>query len=180
MGRNGQGSRSPPKAGGLAPGGKDGFMTEAQLARWRRVFGMHLARLAAAGTLDTPEIEGAAAAMAWNDAKRSGVKTKLEVFGTREVEILRDRGILFNSLSPGTFAESGVDASYSPPDGQVVRLDLPGEFFVGSNVDYLFFHQVQPGDRPVWPKDGNLPEIWLIEIAEVGASGLQNLLELFK
>ncbi len=175
----GQGSRSPPKAGGLAPGGKDGFMTEAQLRKWRQVFRQAVAHLSVTTWVEPWQIEPHAAAIAWADAKRSGVRTKLEVFGTRQVEILRDRGILFNSLSPGTIVDEGITASYAPPEDQVFR-ELPGELLVGTNVEYAEYHQVRPGTRPIWPKDGDLPDVWVVEIAEVAATGLKHIADLFR
>lgn len=173
----GRGPKSTRTAGGVAPGGNpkqgkplDGFMTADQLKRWRRVYGQTLARL----LLQVPEDEARrrAAQIAWADAKKSGVRTKLDVFGNRTVEILRDRGILFNSLSPGVLAESGPDASYSPPDQQHVE-QRPGELAVGTNVAYAGYHQ--NGKRPLWPKDGNLPGGWWEEILDAARSGLQQL-----
>lgn len=174
MGQGGKGSLKPPKAGGIAPGARkkngqlpDGFMTEGQYNRWRKVYGTTLARL----LLQVPEAEARkrAAQIAWADAKRSGVRTKLDVFGNREVEILRDRGILFNSLSPGVLTEDGPDASYGKPDQQHVE-ERPGEIAVGTNVKYAAYHQ--NGKRPYWPKDGNLPGAWWEEILDAGRSGI--------
>lgn len=175
MGKNGQGSRQPPVAGKLAPGGNDGFMGKKDLERWRGIYGSTLARL----SLQVPvkEAKERAAMIAWADAKRRGVKTKLEVFGSRDVEILRDRGILFNSLSPGIIHEQKTDASYSKPDNQVLEM-LPGVLLVGTNVEYAAHHQ--NGARPLWPKDGELPQVWVDEIVEVGVSGLLKIGELFK
>lgn len=177
MGQNGQGSRKPPHAGKLAPGGKDGFMTAAQLKRWRAVYSSTLARLALQ-VEDLGEAKGRAAAIAWVDAKARGVKTKLDVFGSREVEILRDRGILFNSLSPGIINERKTDADYQPATPEQIFRDLPGALLIGTNVEYATYHQ--EGARPIWPKDGNLPQAWISEIFEVGVSGLVRIGELFK
>ena len=187
MGQNGSGSRSPPVAGGLSPGRKrngdqrDGFMSKDQLAAWRRNYGGALSRLVLGG-MELGAAKAQAAQIAWARAKRSGVRTKLAVFGSRDVEILRDRGILFNSLSPGVLSERGVDADYSPPtaDGgsfQVVRSEADG-LYVGTAVEYAERHQ--NGKRPIWPKDGRLPAEWWEQILEVGASGLVMIGEIFK
>lgn len=176
MGQNGKGSRQPPVAGKLAPGGNDGFMTPDDLKRWRGIYGSTLVRLAMQVPLG--EAKQRAAMIAWADAKRNGVKTKLDVFGSRDVEILRDRGILFNSLSPGILRDDKVDAIYTKPsEGQVLDL-LPGVLLVGTNVEYAEHHQ--NGIRPIWPKDGELPQVWIDEIVEVGVSGLLRIGELFK
>ena len=180
MGRGGSGSRQPPTAGGVAPGraGSDGFMTALDLALWRRDFAQALAWLSASE--DVKSAKGHAAAIAWNKAKARGVKTKLQVFGQRDVEILRDRGILFNSISPGVLTEDGASAAYAPPSGDQLVTDQPGMLIVGTNVPYAYYHQVNPGKRPLWPKDGNLPAEWMDEIIDVAVSGLIRIGELFK
>lgn len=181
MGKNGSGSRQPPHAGKLAPGGNDGFMSKAQLQQWRRWYAGTLKYLALQMPLG--EAKRIAAASAWKKSKAAGVRTKLEVFGHRDVEILRDRGILFNSLSPGVITFLGVDASYSPSPEQLVQEEADG-LLCGTNVAYGRDHHF--GDpsrnlpaRSFWPLDGELPEAWMVEIVEVGASGLANLRSLF-
>ena len=181
MGKNGQGSRSPPRAGGMAPGkpGNDGFMNAAEMKAWKIDFRRSMAYLSL--QLPLAEAKARAASIAWARAKRRGVKTKIDVFGHRDVEILRDRGILFNSLSPGILNEAkGGDAAYSPasPD-QVVKAELPGVLFVGTSVEYASYHQVDPGKRPFWPKDGVLPQVWQDDILEVAISGLVRIGDLF-
>lgn len=179
MGRNGRGSRKPPHAGKLSPGGNDGFMSKAQLKQWRKWYAGALKYLA----LQMPigEAKARAAAIAWSKSKAAGVRTKLEVFGRREVEILRDRGILYNSLSPGVLTVLGADASYAPPAPEQVVRELPDGLLAGTNVEYAAKHHLGDGvpARPLWPPDGDLPEIWVIEMAEVGASGLERIGELF-
>lgn len=168
MGRNGKGSRKPPRAGKLAPGGNDGFMSKKELARWRATYSHKLSRLLLAGVAES-SAKGSAAAAAWAEAKRLGVRTKLDVFGNREVEILRDRGLLFNSLSPGVLGEHGETAEYLPTEDQVVRSE-GNSLAMGTAVEYAGYHQ--NGKRPLWPKSGELPEAWWREILEVGMSGL--------
>lgn len=165
--------RQPPKAGKLAPGGNDGFMTKKQLAKWRKDFSGAVKWLAL--QLPLKEAKGRAAAIAWSKAKESGVKTKLAVFGQRDVEILRDRGILFNSLSPGQVSGD----AYEPADDQIFE-NTQDKLIVGTNVEYAFYHQVSPGLRPFWPQDGNLPQSWTEEIVEVAVSGIEVIGELIK
>lgn len=180
MGRNGSGSRQPPRAGGLAPGGHDGFMSQKQLKAWRACYAHVLNALVLKG-VPVDEAKGRAAATAWARAKKSGVRTKLDVFGSRDVEILRDRGILFNSLSPGVVLDNGPAADYSPPTGdggqnQVVR-DDGSSLLVGTNVDYAERnHRI----RPLWPPDGRLPQEWWDEILDAGVSGLLMIGVLFR
>lgn len=177
MGRGGVGSRMPPRAGGLAPGGDDGFMTAKQLQQWRAIYARISATLILAGT-DPAEARGTAAMVAWSHAKKHGVRTKLQVFGSRtDVEILRDRGILFNSLSPGYLVEGDVGAEYQPPADQLVD-DADGNLTVGTNVVYAGKHH--NGRRPFWPRDGNLPDEWWEDLIEVAMTGLLKIWMLFR
>lgn len=174
----GRGPKSTRTAGKLSPGGKDGFMSKAQLKQWRRTYARNLAWLAT--DLPLSEAKSQAARIAWAEAKRAGVKTKLEVFGNREVEILRDRGLLFNSLSPGVLSERGPSADYEPPEGQIVNLS-PGELAVGSNVEYLKYHQgtpEKPGRRRIWPSASEIPVSWIEDMNETAASGLPIAIEM--
>ena len=98
-----------------------GLLTEAEDARWRRIFAQTKAWLIAKHGLDDAEAAGRAAQTAWNKLKASGAKTKLEVYGNRQVEILRDTDLTLLSLSPGV----------TSPD-QVLRL-TPGTVIVGTN-----------------------------------------------
>lgn len=176
----GRGPKSTRTAGGLAPGGNDGFMTAAQLKQWRRDYSSWLgdfnqsyARLSL--QVDQRLAKSRAAAYAWAKAKEAGVKTKLDVFGNREVEILRDRGIMFNSLSPGVLSQDGVAASYSASPGQIVDADGAGVLIVGSNVEYTKYHQGtsdKPGRRPIWPVDGELPAEWWEDMLDAAVTGL--------
>ena len=50
-----------------------------------------------------------------------GAKTKVEVLGGRQVEILRDTGVLFNSLSPGR-----EDQPYNGPEATQQVHDVKG------------------------------------------------------
>lgn len=167
------------KAAGLgkgnrySPGGKDGVLTKQQEARWWQVYKRNLGWLAAReGNLGSAK--AAAASIAWATIKREGAKTKLEVFGNRQVEILRDTGVLFNSLSPGVLNEAGADASYSPPDGQVVR-PSPGQMIVGTNVVYAMRNH---RTRPLWPDGDKLPKEWLDDLADQASGGMADAVAL--
>lgn len=173
--------RKPPRAGKLAPGGKDGFMNQKDLARWRKDFRQALAWLAVKEPLEVAK--GKAAAIAWSRAKKAGVKTKLDVFGKRtNVEILRDRGLLLNSLSPGQMSGE----SYSAQPGQVVR-EEPGALIVGSNLVVADYHHgprrkskgrgVGP-QRRLWPEPSRFPSLWWQDWLEVGRTGLQQAVAL--
>ncbi len=87
------------RANSKAPGGNSGLLTASQLKRWRQIYGTRLARFAA--SMPLAQAKAKAAAIAWATLKAEGAKTKLEVYGNRQVEVLRDTGILLNSLSMG-------------------------------------------------------------------------------
>lgn len=169
----GRGPASTRRAGRNAPGGRDGFMTASQLRQWNGIFAGVYAHLAT--QVSESEAQGRAAAIAWQRMKARGVKTKLEVFGSRDVEILRDRGILFNAISPGQLGDAGVDANYTPPSDQFVDAGSAGILIVGVNVEYAKYHQgdaSNPGRRPMWPVDGVLPEVWWDDILDAAVQGL--------
>lgn len=142
-------------------GGKKGLLTAAQLKRWRQVYGQVLRRLSVSITVAqhslAPGAEAAAfaafasgglkgaqaraAQIAWATVKKEGAKTMLGVFGYRQVEILRDTGVLLNSLSPG---ELTGPQSYSKPTGdggdQQIFETISNGIIVGSTVPYAATH----------------------------------------
>lgn len=184
--RFGPGERtSLKKAAGLgrqhayAPGGKDGLLSKAQLARWRKIYGIRLARFAA--SMPIGEAKARAAAIAWAVLKSEGAKTKLEVFGNREVEILRDTSILFNSLSMGSFNGN----NYSPPNTeggqyQIFRT-IENGVIVGTNVPYARVHQEgNPARkipaRPFLPRPDRIPAAWLRNWLDTGLTAVSHAL----
>jgi hypothetical protein len=177
----GRGPFSTREAGRSAPGKvkggkragqqKDGFMSPAELKQWRQIFYKNFARLRI--TLPEKEAKSFAAAIAWARMKERGVRTKLDVFGNRKVDILRDRGILFNSLSPGDLStRPDGAATYNHPPGQVVY-DVAGGLLVGTNVDYARYHHYAKDPkrrRRLWPDE--LPASWLAHITRQVRSGI--------
>jgi hypothetical protein len=92
-------------------------------------------------------------------------------------EILRDSGVLLNSLSPGVNGASG-------DPGQVFRLE-PGAVIVGTNVPYAVYHhsdeprklkkngEVFLPQRRLWPRQ--LPRRWQELLAKQAADGSSRL-----
>lgn len=108
-----------------------GLLTAAQDKRWRGLF--------AAALRWMKGDKAHAAAYAWTVLKAEGARTRLAELGSREVEIGRDTGRMFNSLSPGH-----EDNVLTPERGAVV---------IGTNVRYAErFHK----RRPLWSP----PERW--------------------
>lgn len=175
------------KAAGLggahrfAPGGKKGLLNAQQLKHWRAIFRNMLARFVANGDpLD--DAKAHAAAIAWIVVKRHGAKTMLEVFGNRKVQILKDTGVLLNSISPGKQINEKGD--YEKPQtkggGEQIFDWMKDGIIVGTNVAYAGYHQHGKNARPFLPK-GALPQIWADRILAVGmgaiALGIQRITE---
>lgn len=158
------------KANQHAPGGKDGLLTAAQVKEWNRIFARNMRWLEK--RYPEEQAKSQAAKIAWTTLKRQGAKTKLDVFGSRQVDILRDTGVLFNSLSPGLLNQSGANASYAPPEGQIVETG-PGDLIVGTNVRYAAAHQygVRVPQRRILPDASRIPASWLEDFAEQATEG---------
>lgn len=159
-------------------GGNKGILTAEQRKRWKQIFGTRFQRFAASG--GEKEAASKAAAIAWATIKAEGAKTMLEVYGNRQVDILRDTGVLFNSLSPGELTGEGGRANYSTPtdkggEDQVFRL-LDNGVVVGTNVAYAAVHQNGNASnpkipaRPFLPRE--VPDTWLQEWTDAGLDAL--------
>jgi hypothetical protein len=167
----GKGPPSTRRAGRSSPGGKDGFMSPAQLKLWWKDYRQALAWLAA--SMPIGAAKGKAAAIAWSKAKQRGVKTKLQVFGNRKTEILRDRGILLQSLTPG--APPTRSGTYTPTQGQIMRADR-GAVIVGTNVPYASAHHRGTGNMPrraLWPDQGRIPARWWAQMLANTTDGIE-------
>lgn len=138
-----------------------GLLTPAEDKRWRFLFAKEKARLIVKFGLGDREASARAAQKAWAILKSEGAQTKLAVLGGRKVDIMRDTGRLFRSLSPG------VEDRPSGADGQVFETP-PGRVIVGTNVVYAGY---QHRMRPLWPPDGRLPSVWWRHLLQVGVRG---------
>jgi hypothetical protein len=162
------------RAAGLGPqhnrgiGGNRGLLTAQQQKRWQKLFAKNLTWLAARYDIGTAK--GIAAGMAWNQLKAEGAKTMLEVFGNRKVDILRDTGVLFNSISPGHF--DGND--YEKPSENQVFTTLTDGVIVGTNVPYAGAHdnpqRAGYPKREIFPK--RIPTVWMQRLADVGIAAI--------
>lgn len=139
-------------------GGKTGLLSASQKKQWNAIYASTLKRMLASTDLASAKVR--AAQVAWATMKKRGAKTKLEVYGNRSVEILRDTGILLNSLSPGEMTGSEYQSS---TEDQVFDTITNG-VIVGTNVPYAATHQY--GDakrgipaRPFLP-EGDAPQVW--------------------
>ena len=172
----GRGPKSSRRVGGHSPQGGDGALTKAQVDKWWVYYRQALAWLAT--TEPIKAAKGHAAAIAWSKIKKEGGRTKLMVLGNRPHEILRDRGILLNSLTPG-FASGD---RYIGTEHQIYRT-RPGEITVGTNVPYANAHHEGIGvpKRQLWPDADKIPDSWWVQIlapaTEQIINGVAELLE---
>lgn len=122
-------------------------------------------------------------------ATRQTGRTKVDVLGNRKVEILRDTGVLMNSLGPGELTIQNGTVTYTSPDSdggaeQVLELQ-PGTVIVGTNVAYAGTHQKGSGHIPrrqILPEnESEVPQAWWdnwFDAAEVAlAEGARLLFE---
>lgn len=108
--------------------------------------------------------KGHAAARAWVILKAEGAETLLMKYGGRKVDILRDTGLLLNSLSPGVASPEQVF--------EVGR----GEVTVGTNrVGAAAHHSGIPGRLPqrrLWAPPDQWPATWWQDLLEQAKAGL--------
>lgn len=120
--------------------------------------------------LSLPENEAQfrAKQMAQAIATRETGKTKVQTLGSRQVDMLRDTGILFNSLSPGRLSGGANPSGYSKPTApggseQVFDLSREG-IIVGTNVKYAATHNYGRGKIPqrmfIPERESQIPDIW--------------------
>lgn len=157
------------KANRFAPGNNKGLLTAAQKKLWGKIFARSYQRFLL--SLPEREAKARAAQVAWAELKRLGARTKLEVFGSRKVQILRDTGVLLNSLSPGEMSATG----YSKPSGDggddQIFTTIANGVIVGTTVPYAAVHQngnpakgIPP--RPFLPVQ-EAPQVWQDRWAKV-------------
>ena len=110
---------------------------------------------------------GHAAAVAWLVLKGEGATTLLQKYGGRKVEILRDTGLLLNSLSPGTGSAE-----------QVFRVG-GGAVIIGTNRRGAAAHHGGiPGRLPqrrLWPEPNKWPASWWADILDAGKQAVFDL-----
>jgi len=146
--------------------GKGGLLTAAEQKKWNAIFATTKARLINRGV---PAGEAAATAgkTAWSILKSEGARTKLDVFGRRKVQILRDTGVLFNSFTPG------IESLALPSGARDQLFDISrGTISVGTQVPYAIYHHGRHGEgkRPLWPR--RMPIDWQREVADSVREGI--------
>jgi hypothetical protein len=142
------------------------LLTDKQDEQWRTIFASRVHAYEKQGA-SNKEAKAHAAATAWTVLKANGATTIIDKYGNTQVEILRDKGFLLNSLSPGTQGPSG-------DPNQVFRVN-PGEVIVGTNRAHAgAHHRGVPGKVPqrrLWPEPKDWPKTWWGRITGTLQSG---------
>jgi hypothetical protein len=125
-----------------------------------------------------------AAARAWIILKSEGAKTIIGEYGDAPVMILRDKGFLLNSLSPG-YIPSQAKPPVPPPEpegeggeNQVFKFKA-GEVILGTNRKHAITHHEGRGHNPkrrLWPEPSKWPSKWWQGIAEQGRLGVIDIM----
>lgn len=105
----------------------------------------------------------------------------------RKVKILRDTGILFNSLSPGILTKTGYRKPKKKGGSEQIMDVSAGQVIVGTNVAYADTHQNGSPSRkiparPFLPRSqSDVPRIWWDRWANVAKDALRlSIAALFK
>lgn len=134
-------------------------LTQQGRANWWKNYGQRLAMYKGD--------QGHAAAVAWLIAKEAGETTLMGLYGDTPVEILRDTGLLLNSLTPGVQSAN-----------QIFRTGA-GEILIGTNRKWAaVHHHGVPGQIPqrrLWPSPRNWPQSWWTGLIEQARMGILDL-----
>ena len=110
--------------------------------------------------------KGHASAVAWLVLKGEGAQTLVDKYGHRQVDILRDTGLLLNSLSPGV----------ASPE-RVFRVGY-GAVIVGTNRKGAAAHHRGAKHLPqrrLWPPVSKWPAAWWRDVIEQARQGILDI-----
>jgi len=156
-----------------APFAPSWMLTDAQRKRWWEIYRELEGAKPSGAAYHAKANQGNdyAAARAWIILKSEGAKTLIGEYGDTQVDILRDTGLLLNSLSPGVAAEGQL-----PPriEGQVFR---PGknEVIVGTNLYRGVVAHEGRGHNPqrrLWAEPGKWPSTWWMDLLDQAKQGI--------
>lgn len=154
-------------------GTNTGLLSASEKKLWNKIFGSRLQRLLL--SLPPAEAKARAAQIAWAELKRMGAKTKIDVFGSRKAPMLRDWGMLFNSISPGEITGTDYIPPSKPGGEHQIFSTIANGIIVGTNVPYASVHQHgSPSQgipaRPFLPK--TIPAVWQQRINVVATQAI--------
>ncbi len=155
-----------PKASQRAAFRPSWMLTQKQRERWWEVYRSGLARFR--GDMSR------AARAAWAAIKAGGAKTLIGTYGDTPVMILRDLGLLLNSLSPGA-TPGAARPSLVDVEDQVFLVG-PGSVIVGTNRKWAGSHHYGvPGKIPqrrLWPEPADWPSEWWEDLLDQAKAGM--------
>lgn len=105
-----------------------------------------------------------AARRAWAILKAEGATTLMAEYGDTKVDILRDTGLLLNSLSPGVVGEV---------PNQVFKVGQ-GDVIIGTNRKWASVHHhgnARIPQRRLWPEPSQWPQSWWADVNEQARAG---------
>jgi hypothetical protein len=126
-----------------------GLLTPAQNRIWRGIFASLMKKYILQMSMDKAKIR--AAKVTWVIMKNKGALTKLQVYGSRRVKILRVSDRLFKSVKAGTLTGN----RYYKPKEQIAKIE-GNEFTFGSMVPYA---NRQAAMRPIFPTQRNMSTV---------------------
>ncbi len=151
-------------------------LSESQRNRWWELYKQGLNRYRDKDHGATKATKASAAKRAWFILKQEGAQTLLQKYGNAKVDILRDTGLLLNSLSP-----------YGNSEHQVFTVN-PGEVIVGTNRPGALAHHrgilgsAHEGiadrlpQRRLWPAPDRWPASWWLDITEEVKVGIVDMI----
>lgn len=145
------------------------MLTQKQRDRWWTVYGRNLARYRGD--------KSHAAAAAWMVLKMEGAQTIIGVYGNINVDILRDSGLLLNTLSPGL--DEGTEATAVPREPDQVFEVNRGEIILGTNRKWAGVHHKgndHVPQRRLWPEVADWPQSWWNSINVQAVGGLVDII----
>jgi hypothetical protein len=154
------------------------MLKEKQRVRWWQLYRQY-GGTGGAGTHFHAGHNPYAARLAWRIVKAEGGKTLLGEYGDVQVEILRDKGLLYNSLSPGIPAMGHAVPAFAVPNGpdQVFRIERAA-VIVGTNRKHARTHHDGLGNVPqrkLWPDPRSWPASWWDSILEACQQGVVDI-----
>jgi hypothetical protein len=155
------------------------MLTAAQRKRWWTLYSKFGGTRPKGRAYHAPGSRSHAAARAWRILKEDGAKTLLGEYGHVKVQILRDTGLLLNSLSPGVVVGDARPPVPPPlPPRQIFRR-TQGAVIVGTNRRFAgAHHNGVPGripQRRLWPKPSNWPSRWWTALAAQAKMGVVDI-----
>jgi phage gpG-like protein len=150
-----------------------GVMNPGQLSRFNRLVSENIAHLAA--RVDVAKARKLATDRAWETIRKEERISKIAAYGNRIVDILRDTGRLFNSLTPGYL--SGTEYHPTSLDGadQQIFTALADGIVIGTNVIYAASHNYGDDERGIPKREflpSDPPSVWLDRWGEIAIQAI--------